>query len=128
MRTFLRLWLAATTAALVWLVAAPAFAAAPLCDARGAITFAPNPKLDVPTASLDALDDGSCTDSFEGLAGLEQGRGAAPDLDFSVTPFALGARLSLPPRRALDAAPPTSREEATPFDGRTRLERPPRAG
>ena len=62
----LRLLLTLTTLVVVWLVASPAMASegtlaslankAPLCDPRGAITFAPPPQMQEPTSSLDIGD------------------------------------------------------------------------
>lgn len=48
-------------AATVWLVAGQARAAAPQCDARGAITFAPNPTLEEPNASVDVGQTDDCS-------------------------------------------------------------------
>ena len=81
----MRLWLAVTVTALVWLVSTPAFAAA-ICDSRGATAFAPNPKLDEPVASLDLVAASPCVSSAQLALGIDQGHRTAADLDFSVIP------------------------------------------
>jgi hypothetical protein len=50
----------AAAVALLWLGAGEARADAPQCDSRGAITFAPNPVLDIPNASLDVGQPDDC--------------------------------------------------------------------
>jgi len=60
-----RLFVAMATALVAWLVAAPAYASAPLCDVRGATSIAPAPQLQEPLTSLDvgAPDDNACSES-----------------------------------------------------------------
>jgi hypothetical protein len=58
-----------------WLVAVPAFAAAPLCDDRGAIMLAPAPILDTPSASVDVGDTFECKDMHAFDASCREGRG-----------------------------------------------------
>lgn len=125
MRQALRLFLSALAATVVWLVAAPAWASAPQCDARGASTFAPNPKLEEQNASLDASPS-ECAPPLDVRDLADQGRGDGVDLDFS-TPRAMVAALPT-------VAPPSFESVsalrvhllAPPSADRDRLERPPR--
>lgn len=55
---FLRAAVVLATFMVAWLVVKPAQAAAPRCDPRGAITFAPPPQLQDPDASIDIGVDG----------------------------------------------------------------------
>jgi hypothetical protein len=56
-----------------WLAATPAFAAAPLCDDRGAIMLAPAPILDAPNASVDVGEPYDCMDQHAFDATYDQG-------------------------------------------------------
>ena len=61
LRLYLRIAISLLAATFVWLLAPKsAHAAAPLCDARGAITFAPPPTLEEPNASVDIGDADDC--------------------------------------------------------------------
>lgn len=66
-------------AALVLLVAYPAAASAPQCDARGAITFAPPPKLDDQNVSIDRTPSTEALAALFDSDGYERGRTPAPD-------------------------------------------------
>ena len=57
----------------VWLASPPAFAAAPLCDDRGAIMLAPAPILDAPTASVDVGEPFDCMDQHAFDASYDKG-------------------------------------------------------
>jgi hypothetical protein len=124
MRLLVRFWIAVTTTAIVWLVAAPAFASAPQCDERGAITFAPNPKLEEPVSSLEATAD--CPSSFDTNVGYEQGRSGEIDLDFSVVPLTVPATAKVPARDFTIVALGHEGTGPVASADRDRLERPPR--
>lgn len=75
MRGLARTLLALTAGLLVWIVARPAFASAPMCDPRAATTFAPAPILDAPSASVDLGVAGlGCGDRSAGVVDVHQGR------------------------------------------------------
>jgi hypothetical protein len=75
-----RLFVAVATALVAWLVAAPAYASAPLCDVRGATAIAPAPQLQEPTTSLDvgAPDENECSESAITVRALHDGRAPVP--------------------------------------------------
>jgi len=128
MRPLLRAVIAFAAALCVWLVASPAKAAAPRCDARGAITFAPTPQLQAPSPSVQmstAVE--ACFElHFVGDA-LEQGRG-----DSQVPTWSMDA--SAPPMERLGALPPALHRvvpradvvEAPRPGVHARVDRPPR--
>jgi hypothetical protein len=76
MRLLFRVAVAFAAALCVWLVASPAKAAAPLCDSRGATTFAPPPQLQPPSPSVDVSVAPVCDESL--LAGEAVDRGDPP--------------------------------------------------
>ncbi len=125
MRSVLRLWLAVTVSALVWLVAAPAFAA-PICDSRGASAFAPNPKLDEPVASLDLVASSDCMFAADFGVGVDQGHDSRIDLDFSVTPACImhASGVARAHSERLSVGPAAQRDP--PSADAARLDRPPR--
>jgi hypothetical protein len=77
---WVRLFVAVTTALVAWLVAAPAYASAPLCDVRGATAIAPAPQLQEPMTSLDvaAPDENECSESAITARALHDGRAPVP--------------------------------------------------
>lgn len=87
----LKTLLALATVTVVWLLVAPsqAFAmprnAAPVCDPRGAITFAPPPQIQDAEVSFDIPAD--CLDlaaiDFRLVKNLDHGRSAPPELSSS---------------------------------------------
>jgi hypothetical protein len=111
-----------------WVVARPALAAAPLCDPRGAVTFAPAPQLQAPLASVDiGTDRDGCSAALGKDPMISRGEApnvAAPMAEFIATlPAALSvaqapnARVDRP-----DVGPPfRARAASAPPD------RPPRA-
>jgi hypothetical protein len=111
---------------LVWLAAGRAFAAAPLCDDRGAIMLAPAPVLDTPVASVDVGDTFDCKDQHAFDTSCRQGRSSSDPFP-SPRQFEAVLRSPLPvlgpavlPAR-LFRSPPESRAGV-----RYRVERPPR--
>ncbi len=75
LRLYLRIAISLLAATFVWLLAEKhAQAAAPLCDARGAITFAPPPTLEEPNASVDIGQADDCSDSRSEDIALQHGQ------------------------------------------------------
>lgn len=112
-------------AACALLVAAPALAAAPQCDARGAITFAPPPRLDEPNASIDLGPAADCLEKLLAADRCERGRAPAPRAATAGELAESTAAPAVPPASAtaLLAAP----RLALPADEhRFALDRPPR--
>jgi hypothetical protein len=111
----------------VWLVASPAFAAAPMCDDRGASGMAPAPTLDTPNASVDiGMNPDTCSLHVERDASYHEGRAPQP------LPSPHGADL-LPADHAvtLHVLPSGSTARESAVDAArsgipSRLERPPR--
>jgi hypothetical protein len=127
MRTLLRVFVTLTTFVVVWFVASPAQAAAPVCDPRGAIMFAPPPQMQDPEQSLDVVApcDGRSEDP---LAARTVGPQRGPQLDFSSSQEPMTSStlvVALAPPLARIAAP--EHALARPPSGvRSALERPPR--
>ena len=79
MRSAFRIALAFAAAALVWLVAGQARAAAPQCDERGATTFAKNPTLQEPNVTVDVgMNDCVAADTWDDGA-YDHGHGSLPE-------------------------------------------------
>jgi hypothetical protein len=82
LRRWGRIFVAFATALAAWVVATPARADAPLCDRRGATTFAPAPQLQAPETSIDVgppanANEESCFDRIQ-RASAEDGRAPTP--------------------------------------------------
>jgi hypothetical protein len=126
-RKLLRVLIALTTFVVVWLVAQPARAAesAPLCDARGAITFAPPPQIQDEERSIDIPVDCIEINLLE-TEHVAPGRAPPPDLSFSREPAAVGTPVVLAPtfEERVPLAPGTN----VPLRAGVRfgVERPPR--
>lgn len=123
---FARLFAGLCAAAIVLFVALPARASAPQCDTRGAITFAPAPKLDEPNVSIDRTPPVCQLEQMLETDGYERGRAPAPETQAtqdiapaSIDVLVLDAYAGELPREPLPA--PRAREH------RSTLERPPRA-
>lgn len=114
-------------ALVVCLWASSAFAAAPICDDRGASAFAPPPTLDTPNASVDlGLHDNACERGADRDAGLRQG-GAPEPRSLSATPDLVPSDASVTVACAPVALQPRPRPVLGARAGaRARLERPPR--
>ena len=124
MRAFVTL----ATFVVVWLVASPAFANAPVCDPRGAIMFAPPPQFQDPEQSLDVVApcDGRSEDPLAGRQ-VAPKRGAQIEIDFSREP-ATSAAIALPSLPSLERVAAPEQALARPPAGvRSSVERPPRA-
>ena len=127
-RRLLRAFVTLATLAVAWLVASPAQAAAPVCDPRGAVMFAPAPQMQDPEQSLDVVApcDGRAKDP---LASRHVVPGRGPLLDFassSPDPATAGA-FFVPLAAPLARVPAPEAALARPPNGvRSALERPPR--
>jgi len=123
----LRALLAIATFTVVWLVVQPAQAAesAPLCDPRGAITFAPPPQFQDEERSIDIPVDCVEVSPLE-IDRVTPGRAPPPELSFSREP----AAVSTPALLALAFEERVSLEPVTiaplPAGVRFGVERPPR--
>jgi hypothetical protein len=113
-------------AAIVLLVAFPARASAPRCDSRGAITFAPPPRLDEQNLSVDRTPSASCLDALLATDGYEDGRAPAPES--SSTPD-VAPTFAQPPVLGAHAGELEREPTLAPVfrEHRFTLERPPRA-
>jgi len=127
MPSWARSLIAVSAGLLVWLVAAPARAAAPLCDNRGAIMLAPAPVLDAPVASVDIGEPSDCLDLHAFEASLEENSRSGDPFPQAahVDAATLTARLPFPTPSSVPA--PVFSEPPCPLAGvRGRVERPPR--
>lgn len=127
MRKLLRIFVTLATFTVVWMVASPAQAAAPVCDPRGAIMFAPPPQMQDPEQSLDVVApcDGRSEDP---LAARQVGPQRGPQLEISFSHDAATSAsvvIALSPPLARTAAPEEALARA-PAGVRSALERPPR--
>src|SRR5450432_2244399 len=123
MRLWLRLLVAMTATAFVWLLVDPAWAAAPQCDPRAASTIAPNPLYEAPTASLDAAPL-ACANDYEFSVNCEQGHTIY--FDFSIAHTILPASVTVPKRDFVVVPIPQTRDACSSDHIRNRVERPPR--
>lgn len=127
MRKLLRDALAFATLVVVWLVVSPARAAesAPMCDPRGAITFAPPPQIQDEERSLDIPADCYDVNPLE-TKNYVPGHPAPPPPNFAQDPLApsgiallsLTFRERVPFVATVDSRPPPA--------ARSPHERPPR--
>jgi hypothetical protein len=134
MRPALRPLLVVLAALAVWLLAWPAFAAAPICDVRGASALAPAPTLDASDAAIDistgdvGTSPDACVDVMDRDDSFHQGRTPEP------LPSPAGADLMpIEGRVHITSAgvsfhPPAIDVQASKSPARDRLERPPRLG
>ncbi|HSQ62549.1 MAG TPA: hypothetical protein VLM85_05020 [Polyangiaceae bacterium] len=131
LRFYLRVALSicAAAVALLWLGAGEARAESPQCDSRGAITFAPNPVLDVPNASIDLGQPDDCDPSSLDARAYDHGRApAGADATDALLRAASLPQLLL----VLPATPSATVERDAVPNGeasgmRQSVERPPRA-
>ncbi len=127
MRLSVRIFLSFVAAALIWLVAPSAHAAAPQCDARGAITFAPNPTLDEPNTSIDIGQADDCSGATVEEKAYDHGR--SRNVQSSGEEAArvwLTAALVILPATPTDALERAASTFVVPMASRDRIERPPR--
>lgn len=129
MRLYLRIAISLFAATFVWFFAEKrAHAAAPLCDARGAITFAPPPTLEEPNASIDVGEADDCGASTSQDVAFQHGQHgsnaqtAAEDgarALVAMSPVILPASLS-------DVVTETTTTFVPPSGVSSRVDRPPR--
>jgi len=110
----------------VWLVPRVAQAAAPLCDDRGAITFAPPPTLDAQSASVDVGSPVSGCFERAAVAGYDQGSAPNPapqSANAEIAPVNAGAHVLPAP---VSLAPLDALTVGARVGAHSRVERPPR--
>jgi hypothetical protein len=112
----------------VWAIATPAFAAAPLCDPRGATGIAPAPQLQQPETSIDVGQAADECDVFVvGTESVDHGRAPQPvppgaEMDPSVAGIVAAVAPAVSVESfARDGTPGSARAGA-----RSRVDRPPR--
>jgi len=126
-KRFVRLLISLVAATLVWLVASPARAAAPLCDARGAITFAPNPTLEEPNSSVDIGQADDCLQSSLDDRAYDHGRSpTAVDVGEDAARASVPAALTILPATPTDSLARCRVDVLPSRADRDRVERPPR--
>ena len=124
----LRFALSLLAAAIVCIASRSALAAAPQCDVRAAITFAPNPTLETSKASsIEATgDDCSTTPNVDRV--LQRGHApSAPDASDAAPRAAVPAALRVLPAAPTAALAHFDETFTLPAGVRLRVERPPRA-
>ena len=115
-------------ATFVWLLAPSARAAAPQCDSRGAITFAPNPTLEEPNASVDVGQADDCSGATADDLGYDHGRAPTSADSGSEGVRALVAKSpTILPASASDVLEEAASTFVPPSGVRARVDRPPRA-
>jgi hypothetical protein len=124
-RKLLHALVAFTAFVVVWLVASPARAMAPLCDPRGAVVFAPPPQFQDPETSLDLPAD--CTEDSP-IETKNFAPGRAPQIEpwSSQEPAAATAPAVLDLVFTERLAVPDAESARPPSGVRTTVERPPR--
>ena len=126
MRTLLRAFVTLATFAVVWFVASPAQAAAPVCDPRGAIMFAPPPQMQDPEQSLDVV--APCDHAEDPFAARQVTPQRGPQIDLSSSQEPVTPNGFVVPSPVCLQRLPAAREEfaRAPAGVRSALERPPR--
>ena len=115
-------------ATFVWLLAPSARAAAPLCDSRGAITFAPPPTLEEPNASVDVGDADDCSGPTQQDVALEHGQhgpGAQSSAEDGARALVAASPVILPASFA-DVLEDAELTFVPPSGVSSRVDRPPR--
>ena len=127
MRTAFRVIVAFAAAAMVWLVAGQARAAAPQCDERGATTFAKNPTLQEPNVSIDVgMNDCADADASDDGA-YDHGRGSLPETGGHDAPPALvPATVHVLAPLVIEQSSPVADSSEGPPGFQHQVERPPR--
>lgn len=128
MKLSVRIAVSLLAATFVWLLAPSARAAAPLCDSRGAITFAPPPTLEEPNASIDVGDADDCSSQSRDDVALDHGQHGSS----TQTAAEDGARALVAtspvilPASIADVLEDTETTFVPPSGVSSRLDRPPR--
>jgi hypothetical protein len=126
-RQWLKHALFVATALVAWLVAMPARAEAPMCDPRGAVTFAPAPQLPAPTTSIDVGPmPADCSDDATLLRHFSGGHAPLAELVQSSEPAATNALPAIPSPADSGFAYVIVAENAGPHGVASSVERPPR--
>jgi hypothetical protein len=126
MRKLLRIFVTLATFTVVWMVASPARAAAPVCDPRGAIMFAPPPQMQDPEQSLEVV--APCDPREDPFAARHVGPQRGPQIEISDSREpALTSAIVVALVPTLERMP-IAREvlSRAPTGVRSALERPPR--
>ena len=130
MKLYVRIAASLLAVTLVWLLSEKhALAAAPLCDARGAITFAPPPTLEEPNASIDVGDADDCGGSTQTDVTLDHGQ-RGPSAQTSADDGARALVATSPvilPAAIADVLEDAETTFVPPSGVASRLDRPPRA-
>ncbi len=125
-RLCIRILVSLLAATFVWLLAPSARAAAPLCDSRGAITFAPNPTLEEPNSSVDVAED-DCSGAGAAQLAYEHGRSPTAADATSDSARALVAKSpTILPASPSDVLEDPATTFVPPSGVRSRVDRPPR--
>jgi hypothetical protein len=114
------------TFAVVWLVAVPARASAPVCDPRGAIMFAPPPQIQDEERSIEATDACEAPSPLD-VANLVRDRGGRIEISFAREPVTSIAIALPPPPVGLRVEAPVHTRRDPPRGVRTSIDRPPRS-
>jgi hypothetical protein len=123
-----RLFVAFAAALAVWAIATPAWAAAPLCDPRGATGIAPAPQLQQPETSIDVgVAPDECALRVEALRSAEDGRAPEPrSPSVASDPVASSTGTPSAPATFESVAPPALETPLGEQSGvRSRVDRPP---
>lgn len=129
MKVLARIAASLVAVTVVWLVCPrAALAAAPLCDARGAIMFAPPPTLDEPNTSIDVGDNDDCSSTTRAIdVALKRGQSpSAADASQDLARAALSAPIVVLAPTATATAVDVVAHFAAPRGVRARVDRPPR--
>lgn len=127
MRVVLRVVVAFAAAAMVWLVAGQARAAAPQCDARGATTFAKNPTLQEPLISFDVGTSDCVAASTSDEHAYDHDHGALPGAGgHDAPPAVLSSTVQILAPLSLELRSPVSGSSEGPPGFQHQVERPPR--
>jgi hypothetical protein len=126
-KRWLRIIVSLFAATIVWLVAGSARANAPLCDARGATMFAPNPTLEEPNTSIDVGQIDDCASAQANDPACDHGRGTTATSSTGEAARALlPATLTILPATPTDALANANGAPLPSRLDRDRVERPPR--
>lgn len=127
MRVVLRVVVALAAAAMVWLVAGEARAAAPQCDARGATTFAKNPTLQEPLVSIDVGMNDCVAASPSDEHGYDRDRSTLPGAGgHDAPPAVLSSTVQILAPLSIEQRAPRSASSEGPSGFQHQVERPPR--
>jgi hypothetical protein len=113
----------------VWAIATPAFAAAPLCDPRGATGIAPAPQLQQPETSIDVGQAPDECDLFVvGTESIDHGRAPqpVPPLGAEMDPLVPGVVAAIVPAGSVESFARDGTPGSARAGARSRVDRPPR--